>query len=440
MDCFNENDDDGEDENKINQVRQSINTLLTLHEPIITNEQENQDDKYKNRLHKRLNYLSEIYKNEDFDENIRKCVLKEQNVNAQITETANISKRLKSITDLYYPIVENKDENKKVNDELYIENSKMVKRNSVADLKKLFEKKMVKSNETFNDKPFAPELLPVREKKRLFEKVIHEENEARAKQYRKNTNQTMESNVDKECKIISNMDQIKDENDEGLEEMKTINPSIIDFVEKETVHCELNEIPEDMQDINDSSIPEENSLDLTFTAIDKEPDECPDFSDINQMHRSSTLVAIGNNSKTSLMDSPTKSELVEMDQYGMDNIKANELVSIKTISFYRKQQKMRKELSNEDDEDDEGLNQTPNKRKVIHLRQKLSNEQPKQLTRQDLIMECEEKLAVLKEEICQHNRVLSQASAALKLSLPIAALRNSDSRVEAERLLLISSE
>ncbi|OTF73301.1 hypothetical protein BLA29_013985, partial [Euroglyphus maynei] len=49
-------------------------------------------------------------------------------------------------------------------------------------------------------------------------------------------------------------------------------------------------------------------------------------------------------------------------------------------------------------------------------------------------------MITLKHEINDHVRVLSQANTALNLSLSIAELRNSDSRVEAERLLLISNE
>src|SRR5699024_6148129 len=108
---------------------------------------------------------------------------------------------------------------------------------------------------------------------------------------------------------------------------------------------------------------------------------------------------------------------------------------MRTISFYRREQKKAKEggVAME-----EASAAQPDQ--VINLRQRVIQEQEENIDFAKFQERCQEQVATLKEESAAHTRVLSQASAALNLCFTQSDLELSDGRIEAERLLLISSK
>ncbi|KAH9425226.1 hypothetical protein DERP_014663 [Dermatophagoides pteronyssinus] len=559
---------------EIDKVRKSINRLLNVHVPLDLNQCVKDDDEHDDhehddddedvdgmhkkddRLRRRLDKLSAIYKDDDDedvennDENDRivnrpKSIMREQQNFAtnefQPPKKIELRDRLKSIADSYYPVA-NKEESPKrfqtkisspksqpqltkqqpppkaKNENLfksksveYVEPKKSLieidhpkpattiekTKTSVADLKRLFEKKMSENQER---PELAPELLPVREKKRLFEKAIRQENEAKAKQYKckvgrlpatwlqqqqppspptslipeppgddyyhspKRLKEHQQDDIaDADLKLLrEQLDRDDDDNDEE-EESPSFDKSLemVQAAVSETFKS-IDEIPiNDDDGSNDEEIDNEidDVMELTFTAIDREDNEQlstsnDDSDDSNNLiHRSSTRVDLfpgqsddDNQSEASSYLPPEKPQrLFLYENEDDDNRRQPESEKIeernteiepplRTISFYREQQRKLREEQQMTKRIEVDQQMDSNKQMRHNM------DEAEHADREQFRLDCQSKMIDLKNEITDHNRVLSQSNTALNLSLSMPELRNSDSRVEAERLLLISNE
>nr|XP_046909906.1 uncharacterized protein LOC124491304 [Dermatophagoides farinae] len=551
---------------EINKARKSINRLLNVYVPLDLNDDNDdvdaipEDNKKRNdnRLRHRLDKLSAIYRDDDDVENVEndmvanrpKTIMREQQNFAdefQPPRRIELRDRLKIIADSYYPITSNKEDSPlkfqaKIaspksqpaieqpkftakNENLFksksllyeqqdlksIENQSKPpiiiekRKTSVANLKQLFEKKMTENDHI---KELEPELLPVREKKRLFEKAIREENEAKAKQYRKvgrlpgtwplppslpehendyhqspkriKEHLQNEFGDDEHEKIIKklekNIENVEDEEEVSLifdQSSEIVQEVCKTFKSIDEIHMNDDNEQEQVsakQEIDDDNVvdvDEEEIMELTFTAIDHEENENfddnfqeitadnDDSQDSNLIHRSSTRVhlSISDSDITEDRSSSTSSSvslppekpqrlfLYEHEQKddtsesGTEDNVEEITPQIRTISFYREQQrKLREEQQMAKMNKDKLSDAT---KQAIHFQQNIDVEHE---DREQFSLDCQSKMIALKDEINEHDRVLSQANTALNLSLSMAELRNSDSRVEAERLLLVSNE
>ncbi|OTF74978.1 hypothetical protein BLA29_006254, partial [Euroglyphus maynei] len=277
---------------------------------------------------------------------------------------------------------------------------------SVADLKQLFERKMAENDD--NGKELAPELLPVRDKKRLFEKAIRQENEAKAKQYRKvgrlpctwqqqqppppppsedeyHQSPKRLKEHQREEEEIGELEKNIETDDE--EEEEQVSPMFEKSIEMVQAVCEtfksiddisINEFDdyaeqqllEDRQTEMNEEIDEESIMELTFTAIDQEQENenieefSGDSSDnnYNLIHRSSTRANISNSIADIQSHSPSSSDSLapekpqrlflyehEEKEDGTSELETGKNIDteieppIRTISFYREQQRKLRE-------------------------------------------------------------------------------------------------
>ena len=519
------------DDNFKTYVRESMHKLLNIREPIV--EQSVLPEKLSTiaRLNQRLNRISTFYKDEEPPK-----VLLEKNSNSEsessepVYKRSNLKERLHAIAQSYYPTndempaissKQNQFEELKLNTkseseivespvkkpvELFkyksvayekparVSNVTRVKENlvkdvpvkstsvavekktSVADLKKLFETKVAEANSDKKEVP--PELLSLREKKRLFEKEIVAQNEARSMQYRKQPpplkrisdwmtgSKVAEEPESKRPKsgVAEEVELIESEVVNEVEEIEQIDESLeksspniqetsnqCEELESEVVSAQESVVEafKTIDNLADDSIEE-----LTFSELDnsKLPVQSSNFtvslSDDNssngQIHRSSTKTDLRQQSTDSIPpEKPPR--LYESEE---KNVEHNEPpppiddVPLRTISFYRREQKMKKEaeqcLEYIPEDSSVAGGGTP---KVIYLKQRIASEDNNQgMDFTEFKESCQKKIESLQMEISEHNRIALQAKQALDMSLMLPELQCSSGRVEAERFLLISSE
>ncbi|KAJ6221124.1 hypothetical protein RDWZM_006936 [Blomia tropicalis] len=362
-----------------------------------------------------------------------------------------------------------------------------VKKTSVADLKKIFEEKSIEMSQV---KEVAPELLSIKQKRRLFEKAIREETEASKNQYPKRTAPPLKrisnwepiTNVEikkqksspeleksemesKKCSPTDSTiyDQVVPmslcsvnsiEQDEEVEEPESMVENISEVVEEESEIIEEHSSPETLdkalEDIDNLTYDAVESKihsisDITFSEIDS------DDSNIQRCSTKAELSTDSCNSKTSSLHESSISLCSEMaigpekpprlylyenqDEPEVDSPigssnqppPIDEVPQMRTISFYRREKQKRLEI----------LAQSPGDN-VIHIKQNLKAKNVVDI--KEFVANCEERIASLKNEISEHNRISSQACTALNMCLTHSDLVFSEGRIEAERLSLIAAE
>lgn len=491
------------DNNFKRQVRESIHKLLNVHEPVGELPVLSPKKSTATRLHQRLNRLSTMYQSEDTPK-----VLTEKNSNTeaepkQEPKKLNLKDRLNEIAKSYYPV--NADEAKpskaETKKELSLNTqsessvaktsvaskaelfkyksvayekkvapvSEIVKKvekipekepvliqkkNSVSDLKKIFEAKAEEANATVVEK--APELLSLREKRRLFEKEIVAQNEARSKQYNKYKSAPLKRIADWQQKqveepvvkrqpskieiVASKVEPIEEEKEVLKEEVAEKEESVVeetpaeDEMEEEVVAIE--------ESVDEDSAQE--SVGKAFETIDNLNEDEITFSELEKSHKSNMTVSLEMDRELSdgaIHRSSTKVDLGQNDSIPpekparlyLDSEPPVDEPPIRTISFYRREQKMRKEaeqcheyIGNDDDA------------QVIHLQQNVASNEVAEIDVNEFKDSCEKKIDNFQVDISEHNRISMQARHALSMSLMVPDLQYSPARIEAERLLLIS--
>lgn len=513
-------------------VRKSISALLNIHKSVLPSSDEETEpapnDKPASRLNKRLNKLAEHYNDSDGVPSV--LTENKSNINKEIpgdkdNKAVPLKARLNNIARFYYPI-QNDETSKEVAPVKPSQNNQhkpieklsvvsavqtdakpsqitqvvksdeakpscpipIVKQTSVANLKKMFEK----APEDSEKKEAAPELLSIRDKKRLFEKAIKDESEASKSQYRKLPQPPKrvsnwepipheECATKKQKSIIfekENPTKVQANNEidhhstemtsDGAvpEENEITHVSNIDNHASAVSLSELLNCPEALaSEVNaiETNNPESNdqeSVEKAFETIDNynlsysdEPNEIATIADItfsaldsnDQLQRSSTKVDLKSDSQSSDASHPSSFEnppekparlyLDDNDKPGGNVDESEDVPQIRTISFYRRQQKLQKEACNSPAP---GPSCPTN---VIHLNQNIQEDQSTKLD--EFKRDCNEHIAALKQEILEHNRISGQASTALNMCLTMVSQTQvhhdmgfNEGRIEAERLLL----
>lgn len=377
----------------------------------------------------------------------------------------------------------------------------ITKKISVADLKKVFE-----SNISAEEKPQkAPETLTFREKTKLFEKIAKDEASAKLNSRRspikRKVNvdmfgaqvakkQSLDDNPDNEP-VFQNSPEMPDQH-EGIqvEDVKpdeiTVEPQAPDIVvQQETENLVFEDQASEIVELNDNDdemltqavVPEEDSEDLVDQIDEFELNESMEqeddneanltFSELEKDHPEGTLCSstIGpeiesacSNVRSSSNDGDVSNQFSMVtnfeEEFGpskpprlylYENAdEPTNTVPMKTISFYRREQKMRNEAEAHELEcltsyassstaQSDLTHQAP---QVIRLKQKLQPDD--QIDFEEFKRVCAQKIEDLKDEILEHQRIAQQASTALNMCLSLPEMVNHEGRVEAERLLLIS--
>ncbi|XP_017488258.1 PREDICTED: actin-binding protein anillin-like [Rhagoletis zephyria] len=511
-------------DDKDRHVRKSISMLLNVREPVLPVQDE--PDVHESpakfatttRLNKRLCRLTELY----HDETEGTKVLTQNKVNiAPATEEVEKPKvglkdRLNNLTRFYYPIHEDDDVSKPstpskqpssqcptINTPILVNKTKIVKfieqfdtpnkpqspekvvkkiqpptpavvskpanpapmkKTSVADLKKLFENKA--EEEQSKPKEVAPEMLSLREKRRLFEKAIREESEASKNVYRGGQRRVMElsptrsdegdakrlksvieqhdedvatlksspTNVVVEDQHQNDTDYMsictdsstasKKEEDEPLAEeeessdvLKVSTVSVTDSLDKALESIDNYSIS---QSAVSSEFNDETVGDITFSALETD----------QALQRSSTRVDLKSDSQSSV---EAFQQPKNPPQPNAEPANTDEAPQLRTISFYRREKKA-KELA----EIGNAYSPAPTDDRLKHQQA----EEEQRNAREEFLRGVHNRIVALKNDISEHNRIFSQASQALNLTYQAT---NTDSelmegRVEAERLLLIAEE
>ncbi len=509
-------------DDKDRHVRKSISMLLNVREPVLPVQDE--PDVHESpakfatttRLNKRLGRLTELY----HDETEGTKVLTQNKVNiAPATEEVEKPKvglkdRLNNLTRFYYPIHEDDDVSKPstpskqpssqcptINTPILVNKTKIVKfieqfdtpnkpqspekvvkkiqpptpavvskpanpapmkKTSVADLKKLFENKA--EEEQSKPKEVAPEMLSLREKRRLFEKAIREESEASKNVYRGGQRRVMElsptrsdegdakrlksvieqhdedvatlksspTNVVVEDQHQNDTDYMsictdsstasKKEEDEPLAEeeessdvLKVSTVSVTDSLDKALESIDNYSIS---QSAVSSEFNDETVGDITFSALETD----------QALQRSSTRVDLKSDSQSSV---EAFQQPKNPPQPNAEPANTDEAPQLRTISFYRREKKA-KELA----EIGNAYSPAPTDDRLKHQQA----EEEQRNAREEFLRGVHNRIVALKNDISEHNRIFSQASQALNLTYQAT---NTDSelmegRVEAERLLLIA--
>lgn len=518
-------------EDKDLHFRKSISMLLTINKSVSPDRSDVELKEPFNsvpstRLNKRLGKLTELYN--DGSEGTK--VLTQNKVNIAITTTEDMDNkprgalkdRLKQLTQSYYPkdVHDDEDEafklmtplklpsqqtktvstsslavkpkvvkfieqfdtsNKPTNPEPSAKKppapsvlpkpvcSVPVKKTSVADLKKIFESKADEGQ----PKEAAPELLSLRDKRRLFEKAIREESEASKNVYRgqrrvmelsptrsdeteakrpKNTDEehekvaacTQEEVVDNRPNESENMSICSDfssvlykevddeeekveaqeeekevENEDKSEEILQVSTvSVGDSLYNEIANEEHSEeLSSDISDQFGSTIP-----DFTFTAIDAD----------DQLQRSSTKVELlsKSNSQSSVETSSLQASEKSIETHATE-CSSEDAPPIRTISFYRREVKAKQAAAIAN-----CASPAPANSQLKHM----LAEKQQEADREEFRRHVHNRILALRNDISEHNRILSQASQALSLTYQTTITDSEliDGRVEANRLLIVA--
>ncbi|UXI19703.1 hypothetical protein NH340_JMT05646 [Sarcoptes scabiei] len=487
VESFKDSDAEIPESNMV-RFKRSIQNLLNVHDSLNQYDEEKQ---CRSTLQNRLHNLAEKYRSED-DANVIASNRPEIDMNKSLEEIraatnedkSSLRERLDAIAKLYYPVKQESSSHLKstvksetpktvsnkstIIESNHLNHPKSEKQASVADLKKKFESSEDEMNKIV-EREAAPELLSLKEKKRLFEKAISDENDAVHKQYKKNfvitpkiqsnekpefVSQDTRIDSESENRNIIQKDPIKPSENVSLnthESMEEMSDSSLRDENDDKFHMS-NSFDADRNDIDETESicrfepmdfsDDRGSVELTFTAIDDamhyKADSLNEIQNESEplLHRSSTRFDLNNGPSTA--NAKLFNEDCIFDELDSENIEPcpnEQRPPFKTISFYRREQKSRQ--TNDSIEKD-AIKSDHTRTNGLQNDSKLTKllEEKRNIYRKD----CESQIIALKEEIFEHNRVLSQSSTALNLSLSMPKLCYSECRVEAERLLLIANE